>query len=448
MHGRREHESLLFHACILSSYSNVPSCARHNLDIMNKRLEVRYQRRKAERERKRSEKLSKYDDYERVISMNALNDAADEAMKGVSWKASVQRYNMTRFLNIYRTHEKLKAGKDIRKGFICFDLIERGKLRHIKSVHFSERVVQKSICKNALYPILTNSLIYDNGASQKGKGTHFALNRLSVHVRRHIHRHGREGGILLIDFSDYFGNIDHAVLKDIYQKAFRDERLRNLGMSFIDAFGDKGLGLGSETSQINAVVLRNALDHYIKETLGIKGYGAYMDDSYLIHEDIGYLKECLKKIDAFCKRYGIALNKKKTKICDLKHGFTYLKTRFFITGTGHIIKKPCHQAITHERRKLKKQANLLCKGILTFKDIRISYASWRGSMVHRNAYRTIKSMDELFNRLFIDGWTINNEKQEVNNGSENRKRNSGNAGRDKRLQVTPKRQRLPVSKAC
>ena len=371
---------------------------------MNERLEGRYQRRKAERDRKRREKLSKYDDYERAISLNALNDAADEAMKGVAWKASVQRYNMTRMLNIYRTHEKLQAGKDIRKGFICFDLMERGKLRHIKSVHFSERVVQKSICKNALYPILTNSLIYDNGASQKGKGTHFALNRLTVHLRRHVHRRGRKGGILLIDFSDYFGNVDHEVLKDIYQKSFQDERLRNLGISFVDAFGDKGLGLGSETSQINAVALRNALDHYIKEVLGIKGYGAYMDDSYLIHEDIEYLKECLVKIEEFCKRYGIVLNKKKTKICDLKHGFTYLKTRFFITETGHIIKKPCRIAITHERKKIKKQAKLLREGVLTFTDVRTSYASWRGSMVHRDAYRTIKSMDELFNSLFIDNW--------------------------------------------
>lgn len=446
---------------------------------MNERLEGRYQRRKAERDRKRREKLSEYDDYERVISLNALNDAADEAMKGVAWKASVQRYNMTRMLNIYRTHEKLKAGKDIRKGFICFDLIERGKLRHIKSVHFSERVVQKSICKNALYPILTNSLIYDNGASQKGKGTHFALNRMTVHLRRHIHRHGREGGILLIDFSDYFGNVDHEVLKDIYQKSFRDERLRDLGISFIDAFGDKGLGLGSETSQINAVTLRNALDHYIKEVLGIKGYGAYMDDSYLIHEDIEYLKECLVKIEEFCKRYGIVLNKKKTKICDLKHGFTYLKTRFFITETGHIIKKPCRIAITRERKKIKRQAKLLREGVLTFKDVRTSYASWRGSMIHRDAYRTIKNMDELFNSLFIDNWLsigvtsfedfqtqrheeterrllenspwrdyiIRNEKQEVSNGSKNRKRNSGNAGRDKRMQTAPKRQRLPVSKA-
>lgn len=411
------------------------------------RRERRYLRRKAARDAKRRAKLSEYDDFDRVASLNSLNKAADEAQVGVAWKASVQRYNYTRMLNIYRTHQDLLKGRDIRKGFICFDLMERGKLRHIKSVHFSERVVQKSICRNALYPVLTNSLIYDNGASQRGKGTQFALDRMTLHLVRHIHRHGRTGGILLIDFSDYFGQADHAALEKIYRAAFNDDRLRALGLSFIYAFGEIGLGLGSETSQINAVALRSPSDHFVKEVLRIKGYGAYMDDSYLIHEDVEYLRECLEKLREVYARYGITINEKKTKICDLRHGFTYLKTRFYITDGGHIIKKPCRDAITRERRKLKKQAKLLEAGVLTFENIRTSYASWRGSMSHRDAYRTVKSMDALFNRLFIENWIggqqITNPKGGQENGKENSKTESGDPGRDQRLQAAPEQHGLP-----
>ena len=101
------------------------------------RHRARRLRRENERRVKRDLKHRRYDDFEKVISLNSLYKAADEAQKGVKWKASVQRYNMTRMLNIYRAHKALKEGRDIRKGFICFDLIERGKLRHIKSVHFS-----------------------------------------------------------------------------------------------------------------------------------------------------------------------------------------------------------------------------------------------------------------------------------------------------------------------
>lgn len=277
--------------------------------------------------------------------MNSLYEAAREASKGVDWKASVQRYNSLLLFNISKTRAELLAGKDIRRGFICFDICERGKLRHIKSVHFSERVVQKSFCTNIIYPTFTRSLIYDNGASQQGKGTQFAINRLTTHLRRHFRKYGREGGILLVDFSDYFGNVAHEPLFEIYRQIFTDPRVIALGMSFISAFGDKGLGLGSETSQINAVI-----------------------------------------------------------IVDLKHGFTFLKTHFYITETGRIIKKPCRDSITRERRKLKKQAALVASGVLTFDEVRHSYASWRGSMSHRDAYRTVQSMDRLFNRLFIDQW--------------------------------------------
>jgi len=368
------------------------------------RRETRYQRRKAKREAKKNEALKGHDTIEAVADLDNLNRAIDEAARGVRWKASVQRYKLNRMKNLSQAHRDIMEGRDVRRGFICFSICERGKLRKIMAVRFYERVIQKSLCRNALYPIFTRSLIYDNGASQKGKGTQFAADRLKTHLTRHVHRHGNNGYILLIDFKDYFGNADHEALKKIYHKHVKDERLKALSFSLIDAFGDKGLGLGSETSQINAIVLRSPSDHFVKEVLRIKGYAAYMDDSYLIHESKEYLVECLARLKEFYKDYGIIINDKKTKICDLKHGFTFLKTRYFVTDTGKIIRKPCRDAITRERRKLKKQAKLLDKGILTIQDIRCSYQSWRGSMSHRNAHNTARSMDKLYDDLFIKNW--------------------------------------------
>ena len=151
-------------------------------------------------------------------------------------------------------------------------------------------------------------------------------------------------------------------------------------------------------------MLPNRADHYAKEVLRIRGYGRYMDDSCLLHHSIAYLEECLERLEVIYSEYGIVINKKKTKIVDLKHGFTFLKTHFYITETGRIIKKPCRDSITRERRKLKKQAALVASGVLTFDEVLRSYASWRGSMSHRDAYRTVQSMDRLFNGLFINQW--------------------------------------------
>lgn len=368
------------------------------------RRKRRYERRKAKRNRKRMEAVGKYDSFYNAISLDSLYKAAITTKRGVGWKASVKRFHITLMKHIWRLHEKLENGEDVRKGFIVFYVVERGKKRKIMSVHYSERVVQKALCQSALYPIFTRSLIYDNGASQRGKGTAFALKRLTIHLQRHIHRHGREGGILLIDFKDYFGNIDHAVLRGVYEKMIFDERLRDLVWQFMEAYGERGMGLGSETSQINAITFRNRADHYAKEMLRIKGYAGYMDDTYLIHEDLEYLKECLERLKIVLASLGIVVNKKKTKICDLKHGFTFLKTRFYITETGHIVKKPCRESIVRERRKLKKQAKQLKAGNLTADEIRTSYASWKGSMKGKDAYRAVRRMDALYNKIIINEW--------------------------------------------
>lgn len=75
-----------------------------------------------------------------------------------------------------------------------------------------------------------------------------------------------------------------------------------------------------------------------------------------------YLKECLEKIEAFCETYGIILNRKKTKICDLKHGFTYLKTRFFITESGISSKSHAEKRLQESEGNSRKMRNLCGTG--------------------------------------------------------------------------------------
>ncbi len=379
------------------------------------RKEARYRRRKSIRELKKKKLLDKCS-YYNVINHNALTKAAEQAAKGVKYKASVQKFLLHKLINTSEINKKLIHHKDIRKGFICFNLTERGKLRKIMSVHFSERVTQKSLNQNALIPVMSRSLIYDNGASQKGKGTSFAINRLVKHLAWHYRHFGNEGYVLQVDIKDYFGSIDHDTAKKIVSDAFNDPGIIWLANLFIDAHyvhnikikklpeneARKGLGLGSEINQTLAVSYLNPLDHYIKEVLHIKCYGRYMDDFYLIYQNKEYLKYCLEEIKKMCVGLKLKTSGKKTKIIKLSHGFTFLKTQIFLTNTGKIIKKPCHDAVVRERRKLKKQKKLLDAGIMEFEDIRCSYASWHGSMKYKNARKTVNSMDNLFNNLFLE----------------------------------------------
>ena len=349
--------------------------------------------------------MAEYDCLENIASCNALFDAARLSRKGIRWKASVQRYYMSFLPNIIETKDKIMSGADVTMGFIEFNLYERGKLRHIKSVHFKERVVQRSICDNALVPMMGRTLIYDNGASLKGKGILFAHKRLKAQLHQYYRTNGfsNEGYILLMDFSGYFDNILHAPVYATAEKLFTDKRIIALYKSMIEPFGEKSVGIGSQVSQIAAISYRNPIDRLIKQKMRARFYACYMDDSYIIHSDKQFLWACLREIETMCDVLGIRLNKKKTQVVKLSHGFTYMKNRYYLTSTGKVVVKPCRANTTRERRKLKKQKRLVDAGLMTVDDVLCSLNSYLGHIKKDfNSHRTCEEMKKLFHRIYGD----------------------------------------------
>ena len=363
------------------------------------RHKAREARRRAKRAAKRAAFLREYT-FERVTSSAALVKAAMLSKRGVNWKASVQRYHINLLRNTWALHDKLLRGESVVQGFICFDLMERGKLRHIRSVHFKERVVQRSLCDNALVPVLSRGLIYDNGASIKGKGIHFAMFRCRDHLREYYRKHGsNRGWVLQVDFKGYFDNIEHGPTLEMLKKHFDDPRLLKLAWSFVESFGNKSLGIGSQVSQILAVAYCSAVDHYAVEALGLNLSARYNDDSYFIHENRKYLQKCLSILTEKWTALGIVLNTRKTQIIPLRR-FSFLKVRFEMTESGKVIMRPCRKSVTRQRRKLHAFRRAVDRGDMTLEDVRGSYESWRGYNHHMNGYKTVKNMDRLYYDLF------------------------------------------------
>jgi len=370
------------------------------------RKAARYQRRKTEREKKCHGKLSQYDDFSLITDTDNLYASFRKCRKGVSWKESTQRYEMNLFSNICESKRRLEAGESVQSGFVEFVLHERGKVRHIKSVHISERVIQKTLCDQVLVPILGNSLIHDNGASVKNKGVHFALKRLIAHLSQFYRQNGHlcEGYVLTIDFSNYFGSINHDILMKLVREHVHDERVLDLTWNFVKVFGDGcSLGLGSQVSQMLAIFLPNKLDHAIKENMRIKFFGRYMDDLYLIHKDKKVLEECLEKIRKVCNNLGITVNEKKTRIFPLQKGFVFLKGKYYLLENGKVLRKSTKESPKRMRRKLRKFRKLIDEGKMNYQDLRTAYQSWRGNFIKRfHAYKQVQNMDSLYNSLFIN----------------------------------------------
>lgn len=363
------------------------------------RRAARRARREEERARKRAERSDGLT-LESVADMNALYRAQREAARGVGWKASTQRYQIDWLLNINRMRRDLMTGRDFHRGFHEFDIVERGKKRHISSVHFSERVPQKSLTQNVLIPALRPSLVDRNAANIKGKGVSYSLNALKRDLVRHYAKHGKDGYILLVDFADYFASIDHGAVKSMIARYVDDPGARDLALRFVDVQGERGLGLGSEPNQIEAVSLPNAIDHFVTEMLGVEAYGRYMDDSYMIHGSKQYLRVCLALVKERCAALGITVNDRKTRIVKLSRGFVFLKKKIFYGENGKVVMRPCRDSITRERRKLKKMRAMVERGVMTMEDVLLSYQSWRGSLSGLDAHGTKLSMDALFRDLF------------------------------------------------
>lgn len=364
------------------------------------RHENRYQRRKAAREAKKRAVCAEWDCYDKVFTYDHLYASYRKCRRGVGWKASVQRYGANATLNVCQTYAKLKNRKFKPGEFYEFDIWERGKPRHIRSVSFRERVVQRCLCDYSLVPMISRSFIYDNGACLQGKGYDFSRKRCVQHLRKHYAKYGNEGYVLVFDFRHFFDNVSHEEVFRRLERVYEDSELLSMVKSFVNKFGDIGLGLGSQISQVLALASADRLDHFIKEELRIRGYGRYMDDGYLIHPSKEYLQYCLKEIRAKCEELGIVLNESKTHIIPLRRGFTFLKVRTILTDSGRILCRPWRSNITRMRRKLKKLKRKVDEGIMTVEDVFQSLQSWRSHLIRMKAYRTIRAMEKLFFDIF------------------------------------------------
>ena len=393
------------------------------MTALERRREGRYQRRKAARDAKKNEQCAKYGDFHNITRYSSLYRANKKSMRNVSWKASVQRYQMNLLRNMEKARYSLEQGKDITKGFVEFDIMERGRLRHIRSIHYSERVVQRSTCDNSLVPMLRRSLIYDNGACLEGKGVDQALDRMVAHLQQFYRANGfsNEGYALVFDFSGFFDNILHSHCFDIYRSAYTNEQILWLLSCFIIPFGHpnstvaykrirrenvldgytgKSLGLGSQISQITAVTYPSAIDHFIKEWMRVRFYGRYMDDGYMLFKTKAEAKDAIRILEKLCASFGIKLNMRKTQIVKLKNGVRFLKVRLRLTETGKVKRRMARKSITRQRRKLKKFAAMVAANEMTVQEAANSYASWKGYAVRRGGYMATKKMDSRFKALF------------------------------------------------
>ena len=322
-----------------------------------------------------------------------LYKALKKSCKNVRWKTSVTQFEINALSNVSKLLEELKTNNYQLKPYTEFDVYEP-KRRHIKATRIRDRVVQRSFCDNYFYPLITQSFIYDNCACQIGKGPDFATKRLKQHYRKFYHKYRNNyGWVLKCDIHHFFESIDHNILKQLLIKKNMDDFSLNFIFQIIDSFGEVGLGLGSQVSQLLALFYLDELDHTIKEKFHIKAYIRYMDDFIIIHKDKEKLLEILNFLKEYLPSIGLELNN-KTILQPISKKVSFIKWKFTLTDSGKVLMLVDSKEMTKKRRKVKAIINKYQTGQITKDQLDQSI---NGIMNHLSKGMTFKARKNLNN---------------------------------------------------
>lgn len=332
-------------------------------------------------------------------------------------KRSIVRFEISMLEKLYEIYEKLKKGHYNVGNYHTFVVYEPKK-REIQTLRYSERVVQHALCDNFLAPYFTSRAILDNCVCQVGKGSHFALKRFEMQLRKYIKKHGQNGYVLKCDIKKYFPSVPHEKLKEIFSSHIRDEKLKNFVCEIIDSFhtspvylkkhdidilGDenktgRGIPIGNQTSQIFGMFFLDKIDRLVKEKLKVKIYSRYMDDFVLVHESKEFLQECLKIIEKEVRGLELYFNS-KTQIFPLKNGLTYLGFRYQVSETGQLIKKAKQKTIKRFYGRIRLMKRAYSDGAIDKSKIKQTISAYHGHLVHAKCYKIEK---KLISKLGID----------------------------------------------
>lgn len=339
--------------------------------------------------------------FEEAVTFEALYDSMWKCRCGKMWKASVARYVLHGIEETLKLEEEIQNGKYLPRKPHTFTLTYP-KVRPCSSTHIRDRIVQRSLNDEVIYPAMTRSFIWDNMACQKGKGTTKAMDRIDHFLHRFYINNGNsnKGWVWQFDVEGYYRNMDHQKAKECFERHLDDTTVEH-SMKWLQRQYpyDKGYEPGSQMVQILGISFLDKADHALKEQLKAKLYLRYMDDGIVISNDKDFLEECWKGMDEELAKVGLHLHPKKTRIYPLSDGIMILGFTFRLTNTGKVVRIINPKNVKHERKKLYRMAELVKKGKITKGKMLECYGAWKAHANLGNSYNLIQRMDEYVESL-------------------------------------------------
>ncbi len=235
--------------------------------------------------------------------------------------------------------------------------------REIFAADFRDRVVHHLVV-NKINRIFEKMFIHDSYSCRKNKGTSYAINRLTHFIRSCSCNFSKPCYVLRLDIQGFFMHINRELLWSKVRMSLEEnydeldkETILYLCKLIIEnnptinciikgsraewkglpsnksLFNSKkgcGLPIGNLTSQVFANLYLNDLDHFAKKTLGLRYYGRYVDDFFIIHSSKDFLKGLIPKFRSFLsEKLGLTLHPNKVYLQSIEKGVVFLGVKIY-----------------------------------------------------------------------------------------------------------------------
>lgn len=306
-------------------------------------------------------------------------------------------------------------------------LIRDPKYRVVMSLNIFDKIINHYITRFVLIPKLEKYLDFRNVATRKNMGRDYGINLLKKYLE---HFKTKENCyILKIDMSKYFYSIDHEVLKSMIKSDLTDIEYK-LICTIIDSTNDsyinrvitdlkneelkfvkkrksevlelplcekgKSLPIGNMSSQFLSIFYLNRIDHKIIHDYHLKFFVRYMDDIIILHESKEYLKKVLSLLEKELNDvYKLKLNKKKTKITNLKEGVIFCGYRFRVIDNKTII-NVCKGTKERVKRRVKEVKYLYKNNKVTFETAFSSVNTYYNGFKYGSKKKIRRIVDKYF----------------------------------------------------
>lgn len=230
--------------------------------------------------------------YQQIISIENLQAADAIASKGKSAQYGVQHHKKNAAANLLQLNSALLNQTFQTSAYSTFKVFEPKERLVYRLPYFPDRILHHAVM-NVLEPIFVANFTADTYSCIKGKGIHAAANAVKTALK------DKAGTTycLKLDIKKFYPSVDHATLKQLLQKKFKDVPLLNLLNGIIDSA--EGLPIGNYLSQYFANFYLSYFDHWIKEVKGVQYYFRYADDLVILATDKNYLHNLLQEIKQY-----------------------------------------------------------------------------------------------------------------------------------------------------